>query len=103
MTITKAKRHEFQPRDPKESLMSTATHPPVDSGHLHDDPELPGTYVTDGERLFRLVGSDEPRRGFVGLEDCATLDIVLVLGEELRGWDLTVITKSPLGGAARCR
>lgn len=82
---------------------ATTTRTPAGAGHLHDDADAPGTYVTDGERLYRLLGIGEPPDGFVGLEDCASLDVVLVLGEELRGWDLTVVTKSTIGGAPRCR
>jgi hypothetical protein len=43
-----------------------------------------------------------PRRGQI-LEDCASLDVVLVLGEELRRWDPTVVHKSAVGGAPGCR
>ena len=68
--------------------MSAATLEPL--GNI-DDPEAPGTYVTDGEHLYRLVGAREPRHGYVGMEDCSSLEIVFVDDRELRGWELTPV------------
>lgn len=54
----------------------------------YDDPDGPGLYLTDGEQLYRLLRTDAPRQGFVELEDCATLDVVVVHRDELRAWDM---------------
>lgn len=53
-----------------------------------DDPDVPGLYLTDGEQLYRLLQTDAPRPGFVEIEDCATLDVVVVHRAELRAWDM---------------
>ena len=49
-----------------------------------DVARTPGRYVTDGRRLFRLVEPfDHPvRGGIVGLEDCRSLEVVLVPTDE---------------------
>lgn len=57
-----------------------------------DDPDAPGQYMTDGERLFRLLGDGEPRHGYLAIEDCLTLDVVLVDSRDLRGCVLLPVT-----------
>ncbi len=49
-----------------------------------DDPFAPGAYVTDGTALFNVVGRlpDEPSLRLV--EDCATLEILMVHVDVLR-------------------
>jgi hypothetical protein len=45
----------------------------------------PGSYLTDGRRLFRVVSPLTPptRRGIATLEDCRTLDLGVYTAEEL--------------------
>ena len=76
--------------------MSIATITPLS----HDDPDVPGLYVTDGERLYRLIGADEPRNYYIGVEDCGTLEIFHVDGQELRGWGLTPVCPRAMAMAA---
>jgi hypothetical protein len=56
-----------------------------------DNAAIPGTYLTDGEQLYRVLGPPEPRHGFVAVEDCRTLEIYLVQAVELLAWDLTAV------------
>jgi hypothetical protein len=53
-----------------------------------DDGDVPGTYLTDGEALYRVLGAGEPRGTFVAIEDCRSLEVFLVETRELRAWDL---------------
>lgn len=48
----------------------------------------PGTYLTDGSALFSVLGElpDEPSLRL--LEDCRTLDILVVHVEDLQGSDV---------------
>lgn len=80
--------------------MFTTAQVPGAGNVLLDDAETPGTYVIDGERLLRLLGSGEPRRGYVGIEDCISLEVVFVRNEELRAWDLTPVCGCALAMAA---
>jgi hypothetical protein len=45
----------------------------------------PGTYTTDGRRLYRVVSrfSDTCGRPFAALEDCLTLEVVTHTPDEL--------------------
>lgn len=43
-----------------------------------------GRYLTDGVRLFRRVGSFGEAAGLIGLEDCRSLDVVLLRAQEAR-------------------
>lgn len=60
-----------------------------------DDPDAPGTYLTDGERLFRLLGDGETRHGYLAIEDCMTLDVVLVDGRDLSDCLLLRVEATP--------
>ena len=80
--------------------MSTAVHHPPGTDVTLDDADTPGTYVTDGEQLYRLLGAGEPRRGFVWIENCATLEITVVHNSELRGWDMTPVCGHAIAMAA---
>lgn len=66
--------------------MPTTAPPPV-----IDDSDTPGTYVTDGEQLYRVLGTAEPRHGFVAIEDCRSLEVYLVEAAELLAWDLKAV------------
>lgn len=59
-----------------------------------------GRYLTDGRRLFRHLGhlGDPLRDGLVQLEDCRSLDVVLVPWDEFR--DLRLRTVRPEAAAA---
>lgn len=80
--------------------MSTAVQFPAGISIELDDAQTPGTYVTDGEQLYRLMGAGEPRRGFVWIENCKTLEITVVHSSELRGWDMTPICPQAIALAA---
>ena len=68
------------------------------------DPDAPGRYLTDGERLFRLVEPfDHPGRGgVVGLEDCCSLDVVFVPAEEFARWALRSVHGPAHATASGC-
>lgn len=54
------------------------------------DSALPDSYLTDGERLFRVIariGEDECG-GLASLEDCRTLEVSTYLPDELVGMAL---------------
>jgi hypothetical protein len=70
------------PRTP-QTTSSVGTH-----AHWH-----PGTYLTDGVHLLRAVSSPivEAGRGFVAVEDCRTLDVVLYAQEELAALRLRLV------------
>jgi hypothetical protein len=55
---------------------------------VHDDGGA-GRYVTDGLDLYRLLGPLEApgiTEGVVAIEDCHSLDVVLVEESELASW-----------------
>ena len=80
--------------------MSTAVQDRAERSVAGDDAQTPGTYVTDGEQLYRLLGAGEPRRGFVWIEDCMTLELTVVHSSELRGWDMTPVCQQAIAMAA---
>lgn len=80
--------------------MSTAVHYSAGTGVTLDDPDIPGTYITDGDELYRLLGAGEPRRGFIWIENCRTLEIAVVHSFELRGWDVTPVCSPAIAMAA---
>jgi hypothetical protein len=49
-------------------------------------PTCTGHYVTDGTRLLRIVGALglPPHGGLLELEDCRSLEVLLVSAEDLR-------------------
>lgn len=52
---------------------------------VQDDPYAPGVYLTDGSSLFHIVG-DLPHEPSLRLvEDCSTLEILMVHVDGLRG------------------
>lgn len=51
--------------------------------HAH----VPGRYLTDGTRLFRLLAAG-PQRGFFWIEDCATLDVTALHSSQFEAWDM---------------
>lgn len=45
----------------------------------------PGTYLTDGHGLYRLLGAVTVGAGWiVGVENCRSLDVVFVSADDLR-------------------
>jgi hypothetical protein len=62
------------------------------------DDGRPGSYLTDGTRLFRLLGRfPGGDRGLAGLEDCRSLELVLLPAEELRQLSLRpVVARGPV-------
>jgi hypothetical protein len=58
--------------------------PSSDSGTELSVPEVRrGCYVTDGVHLYYALGPVGDSTGLVGLEDCYSLDVILVPVEEL--------------------
>ena len=56
-------------------MSATRTSPVLD----HADPDCSGRYVTDGVHLYRLLEPlDEDAHGMTGVEDCCSLEIVLL-------------------------
>jgi hypothetical protein len=56
----------------------------------------PDTYLTDGSRLLRVMGSaDRLRGGLALLEDCRTLETLTVTADELRVLQLELV-RAPL-------
>jgi hypothetical protein len=56
----------------------------------HDDGEA-GRYLTDGVDLYRVLGPLDLPGGpgaMVGIEDCRTLELVLVTPTELDSWHM---------------
>jgi hypothetical protein len=43
----------------------------------------PGTYVTDGMALFNVLGPQPDEPSLHMLEDCSTMDIIIVHAEDL--------------------
>ena len=82
--------------------MSTTMQTPQDTAllELHDDPDMPGTYLTDGEQLFRVLGSGQPRRGYVEVEDCTSLHVWLVHIRELTGWGMRAVCPHAIAAAS---
>lgn len=59
----------------------------VGDGRASRDEVRPGTYVTDGVNLYRhIVSFNPPRARIVELEDCKSLDVLLVPTGEYRSW-----------------
>jgi len=57
---------------------------PPDAGAGRDDADDPGRYLTDGINLYRHLGAiSNGMRQIVGLENCRTLDVLLVPTGEL--------------------
>jgi hypothetical protein len=56
----------------------------------HDDGEA-GRYLTDGVGLYRMLGPLElpgEEGAMVGIEDCWTLELVLVTPAQLESWEM---------------
>src|SRR3954469_7978551 len=69
-----------QPPVTQEKVMSKD--PP--SSITSDGASAPGAYFTDGVRLVRLLAEGHATHGFVWLENCATLEVLLLRADELR-------------------
>ena len=56
-----------------------------DAGELSDHADLTGGYLTDGIELYRSLGAvTHGSCEMIGLEDCRSLDVILVTADELR-------------------
>lgn len=65
--------------------------------HDTDTPAPPAAaegdhYLTDGHHLYRYLGVIDGSAAVVGLEDCRSLEIMLVAVDQLRGADLRTVT-----------
>lgn len=49
-------------------------------------------YLTDGQALYRYLGIVDDSAAVVGLEDCCSLEIMLVAVEQLQRAQLRVVT-----------
>ena len=72
------------------SVFSPTTGPTVCSWPAGEHLAVPGAYITDGRRLFRVVSQFVPEAGqvFASLEDCMTLEVRAYSPHELRGMGL---------------
>ena len=60
-----------------------ATTTPTIPCETHDVDAAPGVYVTDGERLFRVVSPGRSLFPSAELEDCASLEVERYFADEL--------------------
>jgi len=67
-------------------------------GELSRRALVPGGYLTDGRRLFRVVSRFEGDREvvLVGLEDCSTFEVRALLPRELRAMGLRGVRRAPV-------
>jgi hypothetical protein len=66
-------------------------------------PELVAdSYLTDGERLFRVVSPPDPgdAEGYASLEDCLTLEVAAFSSDELFEMDLWLVRAGSTDAAA---
>lgn len=54
-------------------------------------------YLTDGHHLYRYLGVVDDSAAVVGLEDCRSLEIMLVAVDQLRTAELREVTPSVAG------
>ena len=75
--------------------------PPVaESGTAAERADQPGRYLTDGINLYRCLGTIASGPGqLVGLEDCRSLEVVLVPVGDLRARRLRCVV--PADGESR--
>lgn len=61
-------------------------HRGVDEGHTTGDgaDDERGRYLTDGVHLYRAIGAFGEAGGLVGLEDCRSLEVILLRAEDVR-------------------
>jgi hypothetical protein len=76
----------------------------MSAGVIRDsDRHLPSSYYTDGSRLLRIV-SEETHSEFRIVEDCRSLEVVLVSTDELASLGLRpVATQPPSSRAPQAR
>ena len=71
---------------------------PPDTGVRCYDADQPGRYLTDGINLYRHVGAISKGKGqMVGLENCRTLDVMLLPIGELYARRLRPVIPSETG------
>ncbi len=77
-------------------LLSSPTSPPV---HREDDEYLPGVYLTDGRRLYRIVSRLTWSDGchIASLEECQSLEVITFTADELHTMRLRLVHR---GGCA---
>ena len=69
-----------------------------DAGAGCHDADQPGRYLTDGVNLYRHLGAISSGMGqMVGLENCRTLDVLLLPIGELHARPLRPVTPSRTG------
>ncbi|MGA9857021.1 MAG: hypothetical protein WBQ18_04110 [Solirubrobacteraceae bacterium] len=63
----------------------------------------PGTYLTDGQRLFRVVGPVAPPRGVTDavLENCMSLTLTSYSAADLFAMNLRQVSSEGIAGANR--
>lgn len=62
-----------------------------------DDPFLPGVYLTDGTSLFNVVGALPHEPSLRLVEDCGTLEILMVHVDGLRAPSVRRVKATPSG------
>jgi len=73
-------------------MSATRTRPVLDDA----DACCAGRYVTDGVHLYRLLEPlDEDAHGMTGIEDCRSLEIVLVRSSDVQGRMRPVVADTP--------
>ncbi len=71
------------------SQQGTAEHGAARDARTSRDDVRPGTYVTDGVNLYRhIVSFNPPGARMVQLEDCKSLELLLVPTVEYRSWQV---------------
>jgi hypothetical protein len=70
----------------------TTGHPAGLDRQAGAQPQLLGArYLTDGAHLYRNLGPLDGAHGMIGLEDCMSLDLMLVTSDELQGGDMRAV------------
>ncbi|MHB1538416.1 MAG: hypothetical protein ACYCUM_09800 [Solirubrobacteraceae bacterium] len=54
------------------------------TGSEHDEPFSPGVYLTDGNSLFNIVGELPHEPSLRLIEDCSTLEVLMIHVDGLR-------------------
>lgn len=83
--------------------MSFALHQTVDPWSARSKMLAPGSYVTDGRRLFRVVSQFNPggRDVLASLEDCLTLEVASYAPDELYSMGIRRVSMDGRGVAMR--
>jgi hypothetical protein len=71
---------------------------PSDAGPDVRRSPLDARYLTDGTHLYRHLGPVDGSRELIGLEDCSSLEVLLVCCDQLHDSDLRVVEAAPSSG-----